>query len=155
MFAQIPELAAHAAASAANGFMVGMYVEGVEDIWDQLDKGRDSIMAGEYEAGLAFMLIAWNMLEDRLPRLLAVQVECSRLRLLAAARMQVLPAAERTVRLRANDEEQARIDDRVARMQGMRHSIENVFLAGECDGDTRPELKCAIDTIKQRRSARD
>ena len=134
---------------------VPIVVEGTADIWDQLQQGRARFVAGKFEEGLFFILIAWHMLDDRLPRMLAAQAECTRLRSLAAERMQALPVAERTVRLRCNDEEQARVDARVTDMQGMMQSIEDDFLLVEGVSDIGPEFGHTIDTIKQRRSVHE
>ena len=152
MFASIPELAAHAAATA-NGVMVGMFVEGIDDIRDQFNQGYARIRARDLRGGLAALIVVWDMLEARLPRMLAVQAECTRLRLLAAERMRGLPAAERTVRLRGNDEEQARIDGRVTDMQDTRRGLEDIFVPLEHAVDSWPEFQRVVDTIKQRRSA--
>ena len=149
MFAAIPELAAHAAATA-NGVTVGIVVEGIGDIRDQFDQGHALVEAGDLRGGLAAFIVVWDMLEARLPRMLAVQAECTRLRLLAAERMRGLPAAERTVRLRGNDEEQARIDGRVTEMQGTRRGLDDIFVSLEHAVDSWPEFQRVVDTIKQR-----
>lgn len=151
MFAAIPELAAHAAATA-NGVTVGMFVEGIDDIRSQFDQGHARVEAGDLRGGLAAFIVVWDMLEARLPRMLAVQAECTRLRLLAAERMRGLPAAERTARLRGNDEEQARIDGRVTEMQGTRRGLEDIFVSLEHVVDSWPEFQRVVDAIKQRRS---
>ena len=131
---------------------VRIVVEGTADIRNQLEQGRARCLADKFEEGLCLILMAWHMLDDRLSRMLAVQAECTRLRSLAVQRMQVLPVAERTVRLRRNDEEQARIDATVTEMQGMMQNIENDFLLFEGVSDIGPEFAITIDTIKQRRS---
>ena len=134
---------------------VPIVVEGTADIWDQLEQGRARFVVGKFEEGLCLILIAWHMLDDRLPRMLAVQAECTRLCSLATERMQALPMAEQTVRLRRNNEEQARIDARVTEMQGMMQSIEDDFLLVQGVSDIGPEFEHTIDTIKQRRSVHE
>lgn len=151
MFAAIPELAAHAAATA-NGVMMGMLVEGIGDIRSQFNQGHARIEAGDLRGGLAALVVVWEMLEARLPRMLDVQAKCTRLRLLAAERMHAIPAAERTVRLRGNDEEQARIDGLVTEMQGTKRGLEDIFVPLEHAFDSWPDFQRVVDTIKQRRS---
>lgn len=66
---------------------VPIVVEGTADIWDQLEQGRARFVAGKFEEGLCLILISWHMLDDRLPRMLAAQAECTRLCSLATERM--------------------------------------------------------------------
>ena len=77
---------------------------------------------------------------------------CARWPLSACGALPVAERTVRTVRLRRNNEEQARIDARVTEMQGMMQSIEDDFLLVGGVSDIGPEFGHTIDTIKQRRS---